>query len=147
MLKEKFRELFPEDDVYKLICKCIDYSVLDVSYMTDDEYDYAYNHVLNTLEHYEKAKNSNGPSGLRFMHKGLGIGAQLSQCAGIWFPTSFDNYCKNKLGIKCYGRYMDDFYIISNSIIYSFSMPKKSRNDNVAASGSVSVSLKRRISL
>lgn len=44
--------------------------------------------------------------------KGLGIGSQLSQTAGIFYPTELDNYCKIVKGCKYYGRYMDDTYII-----------------------------------
>lgn len=44
--------------------------------------------------------------------KGVGIGSQLSQTAGIFYPTELDNYCKIVKGCKFYGRYMDDTYII-----------------------------------
>ena len=44
--------------------------------------------------------------------RGVGIGAQLSQIAGIMYPTEIDNYCKIVRGCKYYGRYMDDTYII-----------------------------------
>lgn len=44
--------------------------------------------------------------------KGVGIGSQLSQTAGIFYPTELDNYCKIVNGCKYCGRYMDDTYII-----------------------------------
>lgn len=44
--------------------------------------------------------------------KGLGIGSQLSQTAGIFYPTELDNFCKIVKSCKYYGRYMDDTYII-----------------------------------
>lgn len=44
--------------------------------------------------------------------KGVGIGSQLSQTAGIFYPTELDNFCKIVKGCKYYGRYMDDTYII-----------------------------------
>lgn len=44
--------------------------------------------------------------------KGVGIGSQLSQTAGIFYPTELDNFCKIVKGCKFYGRYMDDTYII-----------------------------------
>lgn len=43
---------------------------------------------------------------------GVGIGSQLSQTAGIFYPTELDNFCKIVKGCKYYGRYMDDTYII-----------------------------------
>lgn len=49
------------------------------------------------------------------MHKSLGIGSQISQISGIYYPSKMDNYCKIVKGIKFYGRYMDDTYIIGNS--------------------------------
>jgi hypothetical protein len=47
--------------------------------------------------------------------KGVGIGSQLSQTAGIFYPTELDNFCKIVKGCKYYGRYMDDTYIIHES--------------------------------
>lgn len=44
--------------------------------------------------------------------KGVGIGSQISQIIGIYYPTEIDNYCKIVKGCKYYGRYMDDIYII-----------------------------------
>lgn len=43
---------------------------------------------------------------------GLGIGAQISQICGVFYPTLIDNYIKIVKGCKYYGRHMDDFYII-----------------------------------
>ena len=42
----------------------------------------------------------------------LGIGSQVSQIFGIYYPTYIDNYIKIVKGCKYYGRYMDDLYII-----------------------------------
>lgn len=44
--------------------------------------------------------------------KGLGIGSELSQTAGVFYPTPIDQYCKTVRGCKYYARYMDDIYII-----------------------------------
>lgn len=44
--------------------------------------------------------------------KGVGIGSEISQIAGILFPNRIDQYCKTVKGCKYYGRYMDDIYII-----------------------------------
>lgn len=43
---------------------------------------------------------------------GLGIGAQISQICGVFYPTPIDNYIKIVKRCKYYGRHMDDFYII-----------------------------------
>lgn len=42
----------------------------------------------------------------------VGIGSQISQVCGVFYPTPLDNYCKVVRGCKFYGRYMDDTYII-----------------------------------
>jgi len=39
---------------------------------------------------------------------GVGIGAQISQNAGIWYPTRLDTYVKVVRSMKYYDRYMDD---------------------------------------
>ena len=44
--------------------------------------------------------------------RSLGLGSQVSQVSGIYFPTEIDNYCKIVRGCRYYGRYMDDMYII-----------------------------------
>lgn len=44
--------------------------------------------------------------------KGLGIGAQLSQNAGVFFPSIIDNYFKTVKGLKFYDAYMDDRCIV-----------------------------------
>lgn len=45
-------------------------------------------------------------------NKGLGIGSQISQIAGIYYPHYIDNHCKIKRRCLYYERYMDDIYII-----------------------------------
>ena len=43
---------------------------------------------------------------------GVGIGSELSQVAGLLYPSPVDTYCKTICRCKYYGRYMDDIYII-----------------------------------
>lgn len=45
-------------------------------------------------------------------HRGVDIGSQPSQNIGISYPVRLDNYIKIVKGIKHYGRYTDDLYII-----------------------------------
>lgn len=44
--------------------------------------------------------------------EGIGIGSQISQVMGIFYPLKIDNFIKIVKGCKYYGRYNDDFYII-----------------------------------
>lgn len=50
-----------------------------------------------------------------FGEKGLGLGSQISQILSVFFCSSIDHLVKDHYGIKYYGRYMDDCYIISNN--------------------------------
>ena len=43
---------------------------------------------------------------------GIPIGNQSSQLFALLYLSSLDHMIKEKLGIKFYGRYMDDFYLI-----------------------------------
>lgn len=47
--------------------------------------------------------------------KGLGLGSQVSQVSAAIYMNSFDHHFKDTLGIKYFGRYMDDGYIICKS--------------------------------
>ena len=89
---------------------------IDVSYMTDEEFKNCHNKLFNSLE-YEKI-NKNLKMGDKFMRKSMGIGSQISQLAGVFYPHRLDNYCKIVKGLKFYGRYMDDVYIIHNDKDY-----------------------------
>lgn len=51
-------------------------------------------------------------------HKGLGLGSEINQTIAITYPNRMDHYIKEVLGITCYGRYMDDFYLIHPSKEY-----------------------------
>lgn len=46
---------------------------------------------------------------------GVGIGSELSQIAGILYPSPIDHYCKTVKRCHFYARYMDDIYIIHES--------------------------------
>ena len=47
--------------------------------------------------------------------KGLNLGAEIPQILAIFYLHEVDNYIKTVRGIKYYGRYMDDIFLISNS--------------------------------
>ncbi len=52
------------------------------------------------------------------MDKSVGIGSEISQISGLLYPSRIDNYCKIVKGLKYYGRYMDDTYVIHESKEY-----------------------------
>lgn len=57
--------------------------------------------------------------------KGLGIGAQLSQNAGIFYPNPIDQYFKTVCREKYYAAYMDDRYLICRSKLHAQYRPNE----------------------
>lgn len=109
-LIKEMRKKIGDNETMSFIEKLIDTFRVDVSYMTDEEYANCMKTLYNALEHaqIDKAKLT----GEKYMRKSVGIGSQISQISGVYYPTRIDNYCKIVKGMKYYGRYMDDIYII-----------------------------------
>lgn len=101
-----------DSSIGSLLIKLIDSFKVDVSYMTDEEFKNCMNVVYSSLTF------PYGNSGEKYMRKSVGIGSQISQVAGVYYPTRIDNFCKIVKSIKYYGRYMDDIYIIHNDKVY-----------------------------
>ena len=106
-LMDMYREIIDEKDIINLINHLVDSFSVDIS-----NYNITENELFDSLA-YAKAETEK--TGEKMMHKSLGIGSQISQISGIYYPSKMDNYCKIVKGIKFYGRYMDDTYIIGNS--------------------------------
>lgn len=102
-----YKEIIDDDDILKLIEHLVDSFSIDVSNYNMEESD-----LLDTLVY---AKSNTLKTGEKYINKSLGIGSQISQISGIYYVHKMDNYCKIVKGMKYYGRYMDDTYIISNS--------------------------------
>lgn len=49
---------------------------------------------------------------------GLGLGSQINQTFALLYLNKMDHFLKEKLHIKYYGRYMDDFYLIHDDKEY-----------------------------
>ena len=95
------------------VIKCIKEFEVDVSYLSDEEYQNYENILFNSLEYSQIPKELRS-SGEKMMPKSMGIGSQTSQISGLLYPSPIDHYCKTVLSLKYYGRYMDDTYIIMN---------------------------------
>ena len=106
-LMDMYREIIDDKDIVNLINHLVDSFSVDIS-----NYNITENELFDSLA-YAKAETEK--TGEKMMHKSLGIGSQISQISGIYYPSKMDNYCKIVKGIKFYGRYMDDTYIIGNS--------------------------------
>lgn len=103
-----YRKLITDDDIFNLLKnQIVKHNGLDNKLI-----DYA---QQNITEYYPKLS-------------GMGIGSVISQNAGIFYPTLFDNWVTKVCGNKYYGRYMDDFYIICPNIevarYYKHEVPK-----------------------
>lgn len=112
-LMELFERYVENDTALWFLEKIIDRAKVDVSYMTDEEYEVCMDKVFNSLEYSEIDKSL--LTGEKFMRKHLNIGDQVAQDAGIAYPIPLDNYIKIVKGVKFYGRYMDDSYVIHES--------------------------------
>lgn len=115
-LMELFEEYIDDEHARWLLRKTIDRSKVDVSYMTDEEYAVCLDTLFNSLEHSQIDRSL--LTGEKFMAKHLNIGDQVAQVAGIAYPIPIDNYIKIVKGVKFYGRYMDDSYVIHESKEY-----------------------------
>lgn len=112
--KRELLKLFDNDDFIEWLLTIIfDGFKIDVSYMTDDEYALCLEDMFNKLEYREIPKDR--LTGDKFMEKSVNIGDQLSQVIGIYYPYRIDNYIKYVRSQKYYGRYMDDWYVMSPS--------------------------------
>ena len=92
----KFFDSIPHDNLVVEVAKHID----------DNRTLALINNLVNTFE-------ANGDK-----NRSLGIGSQISQILGIYYLTRLDNYVKIVKGIKYYGRYMDDLYVIHHDKKY-----------------------------
>lgn len=102
-----------DETAYAFIESLIDSFKVDVSYMTEEEYKNCLDAIFNSLDYENIDKRL--LTGEKFMAKSMGIGSQISQIAGVYYPHRIDNYIKIVQGVKYYGRYADDSYIISPS--------------------------------
>lgn len=50
--------------------------------------------------------------------RGLPIGNQTSQIFGMFYLDTLDRFVKEKLRVKCYSRYMDDFIIVHHDKLF-----------------------------
>lgn len=100
-----------------LFSQIVDTFRIDVSYMNDEEYADCLNQKFDSVKYQENIPEELR-TGQKFMPKSVDIGDQVSQNIGVFYPTRIDNYAKIVRGVKMYGRYMDDIYIIGDTKEY-----------------------------
>lgn len=108
-----FEKYIHDEHALWLLRETIKRSRVDVSYMSDEEYAKCMDTLFNSLDHSKIDRSL--LTGEKFMDKHLNIGDQVAQVAGIAYPIPIDNYIKIVRGVKFYGRYMDDSYVIHES--------------------------------
>ena len=112
--KQQLLDLFDNDDFLDwLLTLIFDGFKIDVSYMSDEEFESCMTDLFIKNE-YRKIPKSQ-LIGEKWMEKSVNIGDQLSQVLGIYYPHRIDNFVKYVKSEKFYGRYMDDWYIMSPS--------------------------------
>ena len=84
----------------------------DLSELTGDAFRALDEGIFNSLDWADQASRK----GEKMLQKGVGIGSPVSQVVGIFHPYRVDSFIKTVLGVKQYGRYMDDFYIMAERI-------------------------------
>ena len=100
-----------------LFGQIVDTFRIDVSYMDDEEYAECMDKRFDSVKYYENISEELR-TGQKYMAKSADIGDQVSQDIGIFYPVQIDNYAKIVRGVKMYGRYMDDIYIIGETKEY-----------------------------
>lgn len=105
MLREILRTFTDDALALKVADRLLEKSRLDVSYMTEAEYARAMEEKIDRVAY----RTSGYPrEGRKWLEKGMNVGDQLSQTAGIVYPWRVDQLAKTVLGSKYYQRYMDD---------------------------------------
>lgn len=104
-------EKIPDELAMELVSYLVSTFEVDVSYMSDEEFSHCLSDVFNSLKYYNTIPKQK-LVGEKIMRKSVGIGSQISQISGIFFPTKMDNFCKIVRRNHFYGRYMDDTYVI-----------------------------------
>ena len=98
----------------KLVVLLLKASELDVSYMTDEEFDRSMETRIDRVA-YRDANHKK--TGQKMLKKGLNVGDQFSQTAGILYPYRVDSMAKYVQGSLYYARYMDDSYDIDSDVV------------------------------
>jgi hypothetical protein len=114
LLLEAIKKKIKDPEVIELITYLVSTFAIDVSYLSEEQYEEFKSEIFDSMS-YEPYHERTGE---KLLYKSLGMGSQISQISGIYYPTPIDNYCKIVQGCKYYGRYMDDTYIIHHDKEY-----------------------------
>lgn len=99
----------------KLVKQALESYRIDVSYMTDDEYEKAKTVKFKIVD-YRRECHTNENRGMKYLEKSLSVGDFTSQIIAVYYPTFVDRVMKIICGQKYYDRYMDDTVIIEKDL-------------------------------
>lgn len=101
-------EKYLYNDVEKYaVTQLLDSFKIDVSWMSDKEYENCLNTPYNSLDHLHEKETGN-----KFMNKGCHIGAPESQVFGVLYLNPVDHALEQDHRVFKNGRFMDDFWCI-----------------------------------
>ena len=109
VLLKLFEQYVDDEHALWLLRKTVERSRIDVSYMSDEEYEHCLDRLFDSLLY--QYMNPKLFTGEKFMGKHLNIGDQVAQTAGISYRIRIDNYVKIVRSVKFYAGYMDDSYV------------------------------------
>ena len=119
VLYEDFTLEIEDEQLKQLIKYLISLFEIDLSILPKEMAERYENGIYNSIEynrylrdnHLKQSKDSNYK-----LKKSAGVGSQISQNGGIFYPYKIDNYFKIVKGIKQYDRYMDDALILTKTL-------------------------------
>jgi hypothetical protein len=115
ILLDKLSKRISDPKVMDLVTYLIGTFAIDLNKLDERQYSLYKDEIYQSIEHDSYLSKDTNES---ILYKSLGMGSQISQICGIYYPTDIDNFCKTVCGLKYYGRYMDDTYIIHNDKEY-----------------------------
>lgn len=119
LLEQKLIDSTEDEDLQALLKYLFSLFEIDVKYLSDDIREEFTHGIYNSLKYTAYIRQQN-PNHIKYnnypkLKKSIGIGSQISQIAGIYYPTVIDDYFKIVKHVHGYGRYMDDTYIIART--------------------------------
>lgn len=115
-LLDRVRPILNDERAFSVVEHLVNTFKVDISYLPEAERAAAIDALFDTVKY--EAVPTEAKTGEAFMEKSMGIGSQISQIFGVYYPTVLDTWCKVVKGLKYYGRYMDDLYVIHPSKEY-----------------------------
>lgn len=109
-----------DKDLKELLVYLISLFEIEIGFLPKELQDKYEHGIFNSLEYaawkHEHPEAVNGRYKSKKMKKSVGVGSQISQIAGIYFPTYIDNYFKIVRRVKGYERYMDDTFMLAKTL-------------------------------